>query len=393
MRIGLDVRYLSHGLVGGVHTYLKHLVPALIEAGRTHHFVLYADTKAPFELQHLPDHVTVRYLPYRGPHSSLVNDLVKLRRAMAQDALDVAHFPTNYGFAPAGVASVITLHDAINVMPLREIIAGHAKNPRTIAMMTYLHLMSSQAVRGAHGILTVSEHARRAILHYTRLAPAQVVAIHHAPTPDLRRISDQAVLAEMQARHGITRPYLLADGLKNPAVLVRAWRLLPAVLRERYEIVFFARQQPLPVVQEAVEAGFARLLLRPSREDLIALFSGASAFLFPSWIEGFGIPLLEAMTCGAPVIASDRGSIPEVAGDAALIADAEDERGFAHHIEAVLTDPAEADRLRERGYERMQAFSWAKTAEQTLASYQRFVAATGQHRPGAAADLAVPHHD
>jgi glycosyltransferase involved in cell wall biosynthesis len=375
MRIGIDIRYLSHGMVGGVHYYVKQLIPALLAAGPEHEFVLYADRKAPLELETLPSHATVRYLPYRNALSSVANDLLLLRRAMAGDRLDVAHFPANYGFGLRGVATVITLHDAINIMPLPEIISGHRKDARTIAMMSYLHLLSSQAVRRAAGLLTVSEHARREILRYACLSPERVVVTYHAPTPDLQRISDPTIHADVGARYAITRPYVLADGLKNPAVLVRAWRLLPAELRERYTIVFFARHQPLPVVQEAVADGFAQLLLRPPRTDLITLFSGAAAFVFPSWIEGFGIPILEAMSCGAPVIASDRGSIPEVAGGAARLADAEDEQAFAQHLQTVLSEPAEAERLRRLGYARAAQFSWQRTATSTLACYEQFRAA------------------
>lgn len=387
MRIGIDVRYLSHGLVGGVHTYVKHLVPALLAAAKGHEFVLYADTKASFELADLPANTQVRLLPYHGARSSIYHDLF-MRHRMAEDRLDVAHFPANYGFGPRGVTTVITLHDAINVMPLHKIIAGHKKNARTIAMMTYLHLSSSAAVHRADGILTVSEHARQDILRYCRLDPARIAAIHHAPTPDLQRIADPTTQAAVHARLEIRRPFVLADGLKNPAVLVRAWRLLPASLRDTYEIVFFARHQPWPAVQEAVEAGFARLLLRPSRQDLITLFSSAEAFIFPSWFEGFGIPILEAMTCGAPVIASDRGSIPEVAGGAARIADAEDEAAFAHHLQAVLGDPAEAARMRSLGYARARQFSWRTTAERTLACYLDFRRGT---RPAPSADNATAH--
>ena len=137
-------------------------------------------------------------------------------------------------------------------------------------------------------------------------------------------------------------------------------------------MVFFSRHtSPPAIVHEAVAAGEATLLIRPSREDLIALYSIAEAFVFPSWIEGFGIPVIEAMTCGTPVIASDRGAIPEVAGGAALLADAEDYDALARHIALVLGNPAESRRLRERGFARAAEFSWHSTAQQILASYQR----------------------
>ncbi|GAB4197498.1 MAG: glycosyltransferase family 1 protein [Roseiflexaceae bacterium] len=372
MRIGIDARYLSHGLVGGVHTYIAHFLPALIAqtAGR-HELLLYADAKRPFELRDLPPHVTTRILPWRGPLSSIYHDLT-LRRAMARDRVEVVHFPANYGFGPRGAKTVITLHDAINILPLPEIIRGHPKNPRTVGMMTYLHLCSTAAVRRADLLLTVSEHAGREIARHSGFDPRRIVAVPHAPTPDLRRVSDPQTLAEVRGHYGIDRPFVLADALKNPAVLVRAWRRLPQELRDSHRIVFFSRQpDPLPVVREAASEGIALLLLRPPREDLIALYSAAEAFVFPSWIEGFGIPILEAMTCGAPVIASDRGAIPEVTGDAALLIDAEDDAGLAAHLTRVLAQPAEAQRLRERGFARAAQFSWDQTAQRIMECYER----------------------
>ncbi|MBL8056557.1 MAG: glycosyltransferase family 4 protein, partial [Anaerolineales bacterium] len=353
MRIGIDVRYLSHGLFGGVHTYVQHFVPALVEAAAEHQVFLYGDTKRPFELTHLPRPVTLRLLPYRGPHSSLWLDLT-LQRAMARDGVEVAHFPANYGFGPAGARTVITVHDAINLLPLAEILRGlrtsNSFNPRNVVMFTYLHALTRAAVDRAHLLLTVSQHARAEIAKHGRLDAERIVAVPHAPTPDLRRLEDPARLAEVRQRHQIARPFILADALKNPGVIVRAWRRLPAEFQERYQMVFFCRRpDPLPVVREAEAAGQARLLVRPSREDLIALYSQAEAFVFPSWIEGFGIPVLEAMTCGAPVIVSNRGALPEVAGDAALLIDADDDAALAGKLAQVLGDPAEAGRLRTKG--------------------------------------------
>jgi glycosyltransferase involved in cell wall biosynthesis len=235
-------------------------------------------------------------------------------------------------------------------------------------------VLSVWSVRRADLLLTVSAHAGREIARRSGFDARRIVPVPHAPTPDLRRVEDAGLLDAVRRRYNLARPFVLADALKNPAALVRAWRRLPAELRAGREIVFFSRRpDPLPIVHEAVAAGEARLLIRPPREDLIALYSMAEAFVFPSWIEGFGIPVLEAMTCGAPLIASDRGAIPEVAGDAALLADAEDDATLARHMALVLGDAAAARRLRERGFARAAQFSWRRTAEQILESYERMV--------------------
>lgn len=381
MRIGIDVRYLSHGLVGGVHTYVAHFVPALIDLAVDHQIFLYADTKRPFELKSLPDRATVRYLPWRSPLSTVHNDLF-MHRQMSLDRLDVVHFPANYGFGPSGGRTVITIHDALNILPLHEIVRGHPKAPRVMAMTFYLHWCTRLALRRADLLLTVSVHAQKEIARHGCLDPDRIVPVPHAPEPGLRRIENPAVLAEVRGRYGLRRPFVLADAVKNPKALVQAWRLLPAELRDGREIVFFCRQPELPaIVREAVAAGHARVAIRPPRRDLIALYSMADAFAFPSWIEGFGLPVLEAMACGSPVVASNRGAIPEVAGDAALLADVDDVATFAKHLGRVLGMPEEARRLRERGFARAAQYSWTNTAWRILESYERAVcAAPIRHR-------------
>jgi hypothetical protein len=371
MNIGFDARYLSHALVGGVHGYVQHLLPALIDAATQHTICVFADAKHPFELDtgQWPARATLTVLPYQNGISSIQHDLF-LGHAMARAGVDVAHFPANVGMTPASLRTVLTLHDEINILPLTEIWRGHRKSARTMAMMTYLHAMSSMSVRKAALIVTSSEYARRRIVEVGRLDPARVRVVPLAPNPQFARMEDAAVLADARARHGLPEHFVLADALKNPAVLVRAWRMLTAELRENRKIVFFARRPDvLPVIHDAVAAGDALLLQRPSYQDLTALYSIADAFVFPSWIEGFGLPVLEAMACGAPVIASNRGSIPEVAGDAALLADAEDAAGFAAHLQRVLSDTQYAVTLQRRGFVRVTKFTWPRTAEMLLNIY------------------------
>jgi glycosyltransferase involved in cell wall biosynthesis len=125
-----------------------------------------------------------------------------------------------------------------------------------------------------------------------------------------------------------------------------------------------------PEVGAAVAQGSARLLVRPSVDDLACLYRMADVFVFPSWIEGFGLPVLEAMASGAPVIASDRHAIPEVAGGAALLMDAEDDATLVTHLSRILTHPGEAERLRALGIARAATFSWSRSAGIALAAYR-----------------------
>lgn len=372
MRIGIDVRYLSHGLLGGVHTYVSNLLPELVDRAAEHEIFLYADRKCPLELEALPPRVTVRFLPWKSSFSSLLNDFA-MRRRMARDALDVAHFPADYGWAPKGARWIVTVHDALNLHPLGQRLRGLADgNLRTfgaVAMVVYLHAWTRFAARRADLILTISEHSKQEIARYGRIEPERIVVVPHGVPFDAQR--QLPGCTDVRSRLGVARPFILADALKNPKLLLDAWRQLDPRIRERYGIVLFSRHaNPLPVVGEAVANREAQLLVRPSRADLIALYNAAEAFVFPSWIEGFGLPVLEAMACGAPVIASDRGALPEVTGGAAILVDCKDAAGLARHLERILTDAAEAQRLRQLGFARAARFSWRSTAERTLQAYR-----------------------
>ena len=374
MKIAIDARYLSHGLVGGIHTYMKNIMPQIVQqAGeRSHDIVFYADTKAQFELEVLPPHVQVRLLPYTNKLSSFKHDLL-MWQEIAQDKPAVVHFTSNYGFAPRSWKTIVTVHDEINLMPLREIYKGHKKEFTVVWMFAWLHCTTRTAVRRANRILTISNYAKRQILHYSKdIAPDKIDVVYHGCPTEVKRVTNEAVLAEVRQRFDLTKPFVLAEALKNPDVIARAWQRLPAELRNSHEIIFFARTPKVrPAVDEAVQAGHARFFLRISNEDKSALFSLCQAFVFPSWIEGFGIPLTEAMTCGAPIIASDRSAVPEVVGEAGLIMDAEDDQKLAEYLTRLFTQPEECARLRQLSLARAPKFTWQNAARQTLDAYER----------------------
>jgi glycosyltransferase involved in cell wall biosynthesis len=291
---------------------------------------------------------------------------------MARDGVQVAHFPANVGVGSPTLPTVLTVHDAINLLPLRELIRGHSKRPKTMALMAYLHAATKLAIRTADLVLTVSNHAASEICRVAGIEAQRVISIPEAASARFVRISDPSELDRLHSRFGLGKSFVVADALKNPAVLIDAWALLSSNLRESHQLVFFARRLDVPPrVRQAVEAGLARLLIQPSTDDLVGLYSSCDAFVSPSWIEGFGLPVLEAMACGAPVIASDRGSLPEVVGDAALLIDPEDHFGLARLLERLLTTPEEMALLRQRGYARVRTFSWERTAKETLRAYER----------------------
>jgi glycosyltransferase involved in cell wall biosynthesis len=238
-----------------------------------------------------------------------------------------------------------------------------------------------RAVRCADGVLTVSESVRRNVLHVLHAEPARVQAIPLGAASRFAPAAEEKV-DDVRVRHGLPRPYLLFVGNLEPR------KNLPGLL-DAFRIVRRRRSAPLDLAvagqvgwlsEDLVSAlgdedlrDSVRTLGYVSAEDLPALYSGAEAFVFPTFWEGFGLPVLEAMACGTPVVTSNTSSIPEVAGDAAVLVDPKSVDSIAEGILHVLDAPGRREELRGRGLQPAAHFSWRRTASATLAAYEAAV--------------------
>ena len=184
---------------------------------------------------------------------------------------------------------------------------------------------------------------------------------------------DPAVLAE---RFGIDRPFVLCAGTlevrKNLAGALRAFAALGEDARDHQLVVVGGRGWMNDEFAALLEAVRERVVVTGyvSDDDLVGLLGSAACFLYPSFLEGFGFPPLEAMACGTPVVTSTGGSVPEVCDDAALLVDPTDVEGMADAVRRVLADPALAADLRRRGLERAARLSWSRCAGETVAVYR-----------------------
>ena len=378
MRVGFDARYLSHALTGGVRTYAYHLAKELPSLAPQHEFYFYADAKAPFELTNLPHNVVLRVLPWESPFSSIRNDLV-IGRHMERDHVDLVHCPGNYG-PKVSVPLVVTLHDTLNLFPMSQHLRGFGRRPRQVALMMYLGRKTQASLARAVRVITVSHHARRDIAEKSGYPIDSIDVTYEAASEDFRRIDERGVLDSCRHRHNLRRRFVLADVIKNAEATVKAYAGLPEHVKGRTDLVFFSREPaPRPAVARALADPRVRFIAQPAAADLVALMNLATTFVFPSWYEGFGLGLVEAMRCGLPIVASSRAAIPEVVGDAGLIFDLEAPDAFQGHLRTLLENDRLRKELAAKALARGSSFSWRETARRTLSVYESVAAGRSRY--------------
>jgi len=224
----------------------------------------------------------------------------------------------------------------------------------------------------------VSTYYKRQIVEKLGIAPHRVTVTYCAPAPQYSPSSGGPATSKTSGHlEGCDSVLGIASAAprKNTGALVTAYARLAKALRDKHPLALVCTHAG---VREILQAKIAllslndhvRLLTGVEDSELVQLYRSAGVFVFPSLEEGFGLPPLEAMACGTPVVASNTSSLPEVLGDAALLVDPTDVEALAGAIEAVLTDPSLADSLRHRGPAHCRQFSWERTAKGTLAVYE-----------------------
>ncbi len=249
-----------------------------------------------------------------------------------------------------------------------------------VAVMSELFPKSLEA---ASHILTDAEFVRREIIEEFGVSPERVTAVPLGARPIFRPRNEDECTAAL-SEHGLQyRRYMLCVGTleprKNLELAIRAYAGLPKAVRNRYPLVTVGMRGWLTsrlesVMQPLVASGELRPLGYTSDEALAALYAGALALVYPSLYEGFGLPPLEAMASGAPVIVSNRSTLPEVVGDAGVIIDAEDEPALREALQRFADDSAFWQDRAAASLQRASGFSWQRCAEQTLAVYRKVIA-------------------
>ncbi|MFQ5830305.1 MAG: glycosyltransferase family 4 protein [Candidatus Methylomirabilia bacterium] len=357
-RIGVDGRELARDARTGIGRFLREILRAAASL-EGFEFVLYGNAST--WIEPALGRMELRIL---GGRWTQWWDQVSLPRQLARDR--VAVFLSPYYKCPllAPCPVVLTIHDLFFIH-----YPGQRRPFYDLAMTALARLYAFRA----RIIIADSEHSKRSIVDRLGVSPAKVIVIPVALGAEFK---PEALTDAVRRRYGIASAYILYLGNfkphKNLPRLLRAYARLPHPLRATYQLVLAGgdRNHQPALGSLARSLGVADRVLFPGQiedRDLAALYSECALFVLPSLEEGFGLPALEAMACGAPVVASGRATLPEVVGEAALLVDPEDEAAITTAMSQVLTAGEIRENLRRRGLDRAHEFSPERTTGRLLA--------------------------
>ena len=404
MRIVIDLQGAqTHSRLRGIGRYTLSLTQAIVRKRKGHEIFLVLSSllpeaileiRASFEGLLEQDHIVVWHAP--GPVLELNpdNDLRRRAAQLIREAFiaslqpDLVHIMSFFeGFGDDAVTSIgeldqstpvsVILYDLIPLLNPEHYLQ---KNP----LYDRYYRQKITYLKRASICLAISESSRQEGIHELGLDPHAVVNIstageaHFAPV-----VIDDLAKNRLYTRYGIERAFLMYTGgidyRKNVEGLIRAYALLPVELRRRYQLLIVCsignndRERLLRVVQalglEALDVIFTG---RVSEEDLVFLYNLCTLFVFPSLHEGFGLPVLEAMACGAPVIASNTSSLPEVVGNGDALFDPRDDQAIANKMAHVLTDESLRLRLAAHGPRQASQFSWERCACLAIEAWEQW---------------------
>ncbi len=381
MNIGIDARWI-YPQISGVGRVTEKLIRYLGEIDQENRYLIF------FFQPELKEKYEKSWEKYPNLELVLVPwplfspaDQIRMPAFLRKQGVDVFH-STNYlvPLLGRGLKMVSTIHDLI---PLKfPHFTPRAKKTRYNFLF---RMLLRRCARKADRVIAVSRHTRDDLVKYLGLEEEKIAVVYNGVAEKYRPRKREEVLARLPEKVDRERPYALYvgrfDPYKNAVGLVREFKRFLDRSRPEANLVLAGHYDPrYPQVFEEVEKlGLASRVIfldQLGEEDLIYLYRGARVLVLPSFYEGFGLPPLEAMACGTPVICSNRGSLPEVVGEAAIVIDPGEEGSIARALEKIWTDDRLAAELREKGLARAGNFTWKKTAEETLAVYRSLLSSS-----------------
>jgi glycosyltransferase involved in cell wall biosynthesis len=371
MRICIDTSPAVHHRAG-LGRYAQELTTALLALDPENEYIAFytrpAEAQVDPPLDRLP-HLTTNLPTKPWRMSALLAHFVGVPQDRLFPSADVFHATDHLLPRLSRVKSVFTLHDLI-----------YQFYPETHKPLNrwFLTLMMPRFLRAADAVISVSESTKSDAMRFYGLGETKIQVIHEGVHARFRPAPSDAISA-VRRKYGLVGGFILSLGTieprKNLTSLLEAYHVLKNQGARRKLVIvgkkgwlyadFFRRLRELGLEDEVIFPGFV------PDDDLPALYSAADLFVFPSLYEGFGLPVLEAMACGVPVITSNTSSLPEVAGEAALLIDPRDIGGLVKAIQLTLADEQTRTEMRDQGVQQAAKFSWEKAARETLLVYSK----------------------
>lgn len=368
LRIGIDLTGIWRPRTG-ILVYAARLARELLLVDKQNKYTLFFAGEIHPEFRELEGTFQPFVVPFR---EEVISKQLLLPWPCNTHGFDIIHFPA----LPPPVACfrpfIWTLHDATPWL-----------YPETLDLKgrLYFRCVGGWAARSSRAIITDSNDAKRNIIAALGLPEIKVNVIHLGVDSGFKKLDDHPFLKLVRLRYGLPEKFILTVGTleprKNLPFLIRAYREMRHANQTKLGLVIVGRtgwnSEALQAELDG-EAGNCVLTGFVPQAELVALYNLADVFVLPSLYEGFGFPPLEAMACGCPVIVSNRGSLPEVVGDAALLIDPTSQGSLVAAIRAVENSPSQREDLAKKGFARVQRFSWRSAAVQTMELYQAVAA-------------------
>ena len=365
MKIGLDARLAYYRRYSGIGQYIVHLAELLPALDVNHAYTIIHSRK-----DHSPPHAARAQLSAAWTPSHHRFEQVALPLELARLRLDLLHSPDFIPPFHGAFRRVVTVHD-LNFLYYPQFLTAESRR--------YYNDQIERAVTVADHILADSHATKLDLIKLLNVPAEKVSAVWLAPDRLFGPIAAES-LATARARLQLPDRFILFAGTleprKNVAGLLRAYRQwrdrdahAPALLLAGSRGWLFDETQAL--IDQLNLRQNVRWIDSPPAVDLVALYNAASVLVLPSYYEGFGLTVLEAMACGTPTIISDRGSLPEIAGGASLVVDPDNTDELAEALARVTADEPLRRDLIERGFARVKDFSWDRCAHETLAVYHQ----------------------
>ncbi|MDT8715637.1 glycosyltransferase family 4 protein [Clostridium sp. 19966] len=370
MRIAIDARGINWYRGTGIGTYTQNLLSNMLKLSYDNYFHIYwsGDSYDPFFSENSKIIMTSKRHHRFFQQSYIPNNLLK-------ENIDLYHVPQNgIGLSDSiNCKKVITVHDLIPYIMPETVGKGY--------LMQFLKEVP-QVIQNCDAIITVSEWSKKDILKFFPINPDKIFVTPLATDMKYKSMDKNWCKYILETKFNITTPYILYVGgfspRKNVKSLIMAFSKIYNNLDKEHSLVIIGslRDEGIVLKELTESLGISSKVIFTEfvEEDYLpVLYNAAEVFVYPSLYEGFGLPLLEAMSCGAPVITSDISSIPEVVNDAGILINPYDNSNLIDALGNVLSNETLRNEMSEKGLKRASQYSWKLTADKTLESYSKIL--------------------